>query len=39
MLLDTHALLWFLGDDLKLPSGIKEKINDRGSWGGGFLDF
>jgi PIN domain nuclease of toxin-antitoxin system len=28
MLLDTHALLWFLGDDPKLPSGIKEKIED-----------
>ena len=22
LLLDTHALLWFLGDDPKLPEGL-----------------
>jgi PIN domain nuclease of toxin-antitoxin system len=26
MLLDTHALIWFLDDDPKLPSIIKERI-------------
>ncbi len=25
-LLDTHALLWFLSDDPKLPSAVKEAI-------------
>lgn len=25
-LLDTHALLWFLGDDPKLPTEVKELI-------------
>ncbi|MEY3302041.1 MAG: type II toxin-antitoxin system VapC family toxin [Pseudanabaena sp.] len=26
MLLDTHTLLWFLNDDIKLPSSIKQQI-------------
>ena len=25
-LLDTHALLWFLADDLKLPKNVKSVI-------------
>lgn len=28
ILLDTHTLLWFLGDDEKLPSGIRELIEN-----------
>ncbi|RFP61366.1 MAG: type II toxin-antitoxin system VapC family toxin [Limnothrix sp. CACIAM 69d] len=28
MLLDTHALLWFLEDSPKLPSEIKERIEN-----------
>lgn len=28
MLLDTHTLLWFLEDSPKLPSGIKERIEN-----------
>lgn len=26
MLLDTHSLLWFLNNDRKLPSSVKERI-------------
>lgn len=28
MLLDTHALLWFLNDDPRLPIATKQKIED-----------
>jgi PIN domain nuclease of toxin-antitoxin system len=28
MLLDTHALLWFLGNNPKLPKSTKEKIEN-----------
>lgn len=28
MLLDTHALLWFLGNDARLPSATKQRIED-----------
>jgi len=29
MLLDTHIFLWWLFDDPKLPTGIKEFVKDR----------
>lgn len=28
LLLDTHAVIWFITDDLKLPPSTKEKIKD-----------
>ena len=28
MLLDTHALLWFLDNDARLPPATKERIED-----------
>lgn len=28
ILLDTHALLWFLGNNPKLPKSIKEQIEN-----------